>query len=716
MGRKKHKKKQSGQKRLKQQLAQKILDLFKRNNRKLYNYKQIAGELGITDSPTRKLINEILNELVSAHLLEETERGRYRANAPSIEVTGLVDAVRSGGAFIITDSVEQDIYVAPPNLMNALHGDMVRISLFTRSRRRRPEGEVLEVLDQDKRQFVGTVEINNKFALLSPDSDRIKVSIYIPLDQLKGAKHGHKAIATITDWPRGSTGPSGKIVEVLGEPGETGTEMHAILAEYGLPRGFPKEVEDAAAKIPLELDKAEIARRRDMRDVLTFTIDPLTAQDFDDALSMQKLENGNWEIGIHIADVSHYVRPNDMIDKEALARATSVYLVDRVVPMLPEVLSNKVCSLRPNEDKFTFSAVFELNEKAKIINEWFGRTATHSDRRFTYEEAQERLETGKGDLHAELKVLNDLAKLLRAKRMEKGSIEFSSSEVRFQLDDKGKPIGVTQKVAKDSNRLIEDFMLLANRRVAKFVGNPANRKEKPKVFVYRVHDKPNMEKLEVLARFMQQFEYKLNIHGDVQTELNKMLKEFADSNERQMIEQVAIRSMAKAVYTIENIGHYGLGFEYYTHFTSPIRRYPDLLVHRLLQRYLDGGTSADDVPLEKFCKHSSIQEKKAADAERSSIKFMQVLYMMDKIGQEFEGTITGVTEWGMYVALDETKCEGMVSIKAMDNDFYYFDEAHLKIVGRTFGAQYRIGDSIKIVVKDANLHKKQLDFGLVVDE
>jgi len=712
MGRKNKTNKKPNGRKWKNMLREKVLHTFKENNQRIYNHKQVSAQLNITDAPTRKVVRSILDELTNEGTLEAKGPGKYKYIKTDVEFMGVIDATKNGAAYVVTDGSEDDIYIAPRNLLQALHGDLVRVAIFTSTKRRRPEGEVLEVMDQNGRQFVGRIEISKKFAFLRPDNPKISVDVFIPLGKLNKANNGDKAIAQITDWPRGATSPFGKIVEVLGKPGETNTEIHAILAEYGLPRSFPKHVEDEAEKIPMELAKDEVAKRRDVRKVTTFTIDPEDAKDFDDAISMQQLKNGNWEVGVHIADVSHYVQPDSIIDKEALNRATSVYLVDRVVPMLPEKLSNEVCSLRPNEDKFTFSAIFELDEKANVIKEWFGRTVIHSDRRFSYEEAQAVIETKKGDFKEEILKADELSKILRKKRMDKGGIEFSSREVKFKLDENGKPLSVYEKTTKDSNKLIEDFMLLANRRVAAFVGKPKDDRHNPKVFVYRVHDKPNMEKLETLKRFLLQFDYKLKIYGDIKMELNKMLKEFEGTNERKMIEMVTIRTMAKAVYTTENIGHYGLGFEYYSHFTSPIRRYPDLLVHRLLQRYLDEKPSATDLPLDKYCKHSSIMEKKAADAERSSIKFMQVLFMEDKVGQTFEGTVTGLTEWGMYVEITENKCEGMVSIRDMGDDFYYFDEASYSIKGRSFDAQFRLADKVNIIVKNTNLEKKQMDFAL----
>lgn len=703
-------------KKLKKQLGEKILNIFKSDNTKTFNYKQISSILEITDSPTRKLINEVLNDLSANDELKEVSRGKYKYNGQALVLTGIVDATRSGAAYVVTDQIAEDIYISPKNMNNALHGDMVSVSLFLKGKRRKPEGEILEIVEAKKREFVGTVELNKKFAFLLPDSQNMSVDIYIPLSKTKGAKQGEKAIAVITDWPKGATSPFGEIIEVLGAPGDHQTEMHAIIAEYDLPREFPEDVLAAADEIPLELDEAEIAERRDFRHIPTFTIDPVDAKDFDDALSFQVLENGNYEVSVHIADVSHYVMPDLLVDKEAIARATSVYLVDRVIPMLPEVLSNKVCSLRPNEEKFTFSAVFELDENAKLVKEWFGRTVILSDRRFSYEEAQSVIETKEGDYKEAILKLDDLAKKLRKLRMREGSIEFSSREVKFELDDKGNPMRVFEKITGDSNQLIEDFMLLANRRVAAFIGRV--KKGRPvRPFVYRVHDEPDLEKLETLSKFVGQFDYnvKFTTHN-VSKELNKLLKHFDGKNEKGMIEQVAIRSMAKAIYSTDNVGHYGLGFDYYTHFTSPIRRYPDLEVHRLLQHYLDQGNPIDEKALTGICKHSSIMEKQAADAERASIKYMQVKYMLDKVGQAFAGTITGLTEWGIYVEIIENKCEGMVSMRDIGDDYYYFDADNYRVVGQNTENTFYLGDQVDIVVRSANLMKKQLDFELIFED
>jgi ribonuclease R len=609
-----------------------------------------------------------------------------------------------------------------------MHGDLVKVKLFP-SNKGKQEGKIIEVIERAKIKFVGVIQLSARFAFLVPSNNKVHVDIYIPLDKLNGAKNGQKAIAKIVEWNKNGLNPIGEIIEVLGDVGENNTEMHAILAEFGLPYEFPKDVERAADLIPIIITKEEIAKRRDFRNITTFTIDPVDAKDFDDALSIQKLKTGNWEIGVHIADVSHYVKSGSMIDQEAVSRATSIYLVDRVVPMLPEVLSNNVCSLRPNEDKLCFSAVFEITDEAEVVNEWFGRTIINSNKRFTYEEAQNIIETEEGEFGDDILTLNRLAKILRANRFKTGSIAFEKAEVKFHLDEVGNPTGVFFKTAKDSNQLIEDFMLLANRKVAEFVGKTKIEKtedrrqsqergknqDTKRAFVYRVHDKPNPDKLANFAEFVSKFGYKLNIKNDkaVADSMNNLLKEVNEKKEAGMIEMLAIRTMAKAIYTTKNIGHYGLGFEYYTHFTSPIRRYPDVMVHRLLQHYLDGGQSADIAQLEEQCKHSSDMEKLAADAERASIKYKQVQFLTDKIGQEFDGIISGVTEWGIFVELIENHCEGMVRIRELRDDNYYFDADNYCLRGRRHGKILSLGDTVRIEIKRADLIKKQLDFALV---
>ncbi|MEI6488913.1 MAG: ribonuclease R [Bacteroidota bacterium] len=702
-------------------LFEDIIKVLSLHPSKALNYKQIAAELNIVDHSQRLLISAVLSELKHSGNVSEPERGKFKINTPEIFIYGKVDMTNTGTAYIISEESSTDVFINPKKTLNALNGDFVKVHLFP-SRKGKKEGEIIEVIERAKTEFVGTIQMSPRFAFLVPSNNKIHIDIYIPLEKLKGAKDGQKAIAKIVEWPKNGVNPIGEIIDVLGNVGENNTEMHAILAEYGLPYEFPKDVERSADLIPVEITAEEITRRRDFRTITTLTIDPVDAKDFDDALSIRKLRNGNWEIGVHIADVSHYLKPDSMIDKEAISRATSVYLVDRVVPMLPEILSNNVCSLRPNEDKLCFSAVFEMTNEAEIVNEWFGRTIINSDRRFTYEEAQEIIESEEGEFKNEILNLDRLAKILRTNRFKKGSIAFEKMEVKFHLDEVGNPTGVYFKTSKDSNQLIEDFMLLANRKVAEFVGKKRNTKESKnnslesqRPFVYRVHDKPNPDKLNSFAEFVAKFGYKINVKNDrmVADSMNNLLKEVNQKKEAGMIELLAIRTMAKAIYTTKNIGHYGLGFEFYTHFTSPIRRYPDVMVHRLLQHYLEGGKNPDIDKLEEQCKHSSDMEKLAADAERSSIKYKQVQYLSDKIGQEFDGTISGVTEWGIFVEIIENHCEGMIRIRDLNDDNYYFDEDNYCLRGRKYGKVLTLGDLVRIEIKRADLVKKQLDFKLI---
>lgn len=707
--------KNSKQKRRSRRLAKiekAILRVLREDRLKQFNYKQISATLQIRDDSERQLVLQSLEKLKREDKVEEPKRGSYRYKHTDHFILGKVDLTAKGSAYVISEDLDADVYITPRNVKHALQGDYVKVLMYAQRKNKKPEGEIVEIVERARQEFVGTVERSKNYGFLVPDSRKMLVDIYIPKESLKGAKEGQKAVARITDWPETASSPFGEIVEVLGEPGEHQVEMHAILAEYGLPRVFPEEVEREAEKIPEQIDEAEIKKRRDFREVLTFTIDPADAKDFDDALSLRKLDNGHWEVGVHIADVTHYVKPGSLMEEEGRERATSVYLVDRVVPMLPEKLSNKICSLRPHEEKLTFSAVFEMTENAEVVKEWFGRTVIYSDHRFSYEAAQEVIESGKGKLATELGLLNQMAKKMRQSRLKAGALAFDRPETKFELDEDHNPTGVYFKVSKEANHLIEEFMLLANRSVAAFVGLSKDKKPSNKTFVYRIHDKPDPEKLMELGNFVKQFGYQVQTQNvkNISRSLNKMLAQVKGKAEANMISTLTIRSMAKAVYSIDNIGHYGLAFPFYTHFTSPIRRYPDMMVHRLLQHYLDGGKSVGREPYEEWCEHSSDREKVATEAERDSIKFMQVKFMQDKVGEEFIGTITGVTEWGVFVELRDNHCEGLVRIRDFKDDYYLFDEQNFCIVGERSGKVFQLGDEIAVRVKNADLDKKQLDF------
>jgi ribonuclease R len=699
----------------KKELKQMILEIFYKEPEKVLNPRQIASAINITDPSTAQLITVSIEELVDDGYLLQQERGKYLLKAKTGYVVGIVEMTQKGYGFVVTDEMEEDIFVAGPNLNRALNGDKVRVYLNAMRKRKQPEGEVVEILERAKTNFVGVVSMSKNFAFLVP-SGKNNFDIFIPKDKLKGAKQGQKAVAKITDWPAHAKNPFGEIIDVLGEVGHNDTEMHAILAEFDLPYKFPEKVNQYAEKIPVIITAEEIAKRRDFRNVPTFTIDPGDAKDYDDALSIRKLDNGLWEVGVHIADVSHYVQPGSMIDNEAYERATSVYLVDRVVPMLPEKLSNGVCSLSPHEDKLCFSAVFEMDDDAMVKKQWIGRTIIYSDRRFSYEEAQAIIETGEGDMKEHVLTLHRLAQKLKSIRYQHGAISFDRAEVKFNLDDTGKPIGVYFKVARESNQLIEEFMLLANKKVAETIGKVKD-KSKARTFVYRIHDRPDPDKLEKFNNFIGKFGYGLSLDmpGNISSSINNLLTNVKGKHEENVISTLAIRSMAKAVYSTRNIGHYGLSFEYYTHFTSPIRRYPDLMVHRLLEKYLDGGRSVNAETFEDKCRHSSSMEQRAVNAERASIKYKQVEFMQDKIGQVFAGVISGVTDWGIYVELDDNKCEGMVSIRDLTGDFYFFDEKNYCISGMHTNKCYQLGASVNVEVAQANLEKKQLDFKLIED-
>ncbi len=699
-----------------------VFQLFSDNSDHSYNFRQTAAHLGITDKREKDQIRSVLEQLCTQGSLIEMNRGKYKLNPKLVKavsmantVTGIVDMKSTGKAYIINTDQPEDILIESNNTNHALNGDKVKVHIFPKRKNRKTEGIIVEIIERAKKQFVGIVHVSKRFAFLVPDSQLINVDIYIPLNALNGAKHGQKAVAHITEWPEKATNPIGEIIHVLGQPGENNVEMNAILAEFDFPLEFPKAAEAEAKRIQNVVSKEEIAKRRDFRDVWTCTIDPVDAKDFDDALSLQKLPDGNWEVGVHIADVSHYVTPGTAIDTEAYERATSIYLVDRTIPMLPEQLSNLVCSLRPDEEKLCFSAVFQFNNKAEILNEWFGRTVIKSDRRYAYEEVQVMIDGAEGDYKNELMTLHDLSSKLREERFKKGSIGFKSQEVKFKLDEKGKPIGVMIKEQKEANYLIEDFMLLANRRVAEKIATRKNRDGESKTFVYRIHDEPNPEKLTRFSEFLQKLGYgfKTTNRKSITASFNSLFEQILGKGEENMIETIAIRTMARAEYSTQNIGHYGLAFRYYTHFTSPIRRYPDLMVHRLLQSYLDDKPSASKEEYDEKCKHSSDMERKAMEAERASVKYKQAEYLMDRIGEEFDGQISGVSKWGIFVELTESKCEGMVSLRLMNDDFYYLDEENYRIIGQRWGKVYRLGDKIRIKVKKIDLQKKQMDFDLV---
>lgn len=697
------------------ELLLKIGEFINAQKNNTFNYKQVSHAINATTHAQQKAVAMILAEMAFDGDLIETTPGKYKSPHRSNVMTGTFVRRSNGKNSVITDNDSESIFVAERNSMHALNGDKVKVIIAAHRRGAEPEAEVIEIIEKADQVFIGTLQVEKSFGYLLTDSKYLATDIFIPKAKLKGGATGDKAIARITNWPEGMKNPQGEIIDILGKTGENNAEIHAILAEYGLPYRYPEAVERAAAKIDAGITPEVIASRLDMRDVTTFTIDPKDAKDFDDALSIRQLGNGNYEVGVHIADVTHYVTPDTLIDREAQKRATSVYLVDRVVPMLPEHLSNGICSLRPDEEKLTFSCIFEMDTNANVINRHIARTVTKSDRRFTYEEAQEIIETGKGDYAQEILMLDSMAKIMRRQRYENGAVEFDRHEVRFDIDETGHPIGVYFKVSKDANKLIEEFMLLANRTVAQAIGNPTDRK-KPKAFVYRVHDLPDPGKLSDLAALSRTFGYKVKAQGtpkDVNRSINRMLSDVKGHGEENLLSTLAIRSMAKAVYTTTNIGHYGLGFEYYTHFTSPIRRYPDMMVHRLLDRYLNGGRSVNLNKLEDLCKHSSNMEQLAANAERSSIKYKQVEYLSDHLGEIYDGVISGVTEWGLYVELDDNKCEGLVPVRDLDNDYYDFDERNYCLVGRRSNTRYRLGDKIRVQIARANLERKQLDFALV---
>ena len=711
----KKKEKKAGKRMKKKELSKAVLDFFHAKQDEVISLKYIFSELKLTTHPLKMLCMDILSDLLADDYITEVDKNKYKFNNHGIEMTGTFQRKSNGKNSFIPEGGGDPIFVAERNSAHAMNNDKVRIAFYAKRRGCEAEGEVIEILQRANDTFVGTLEVEKSYAFLVTENRTLANDIFIPKDKLKGGKTGDKAVVKVTEWPDKAKNPIGQVLDILGKAGDNTTEMHAILAEFGLPYVYPQSVEKAADKIPAEISAEEIARREDFRKVTTFTIDPKDAKDFDDALSIRPLKDGLWEVGVHIADVTHYVKEGSIIDKEAEKRATSVYLVDRTIPMLPERLCNFICSLRPNEEKLAFSAIFDITEKGEVRDSRIVHTVIESDRRFTYEEAQQIIETKEGDFKDEILMLDTIAKALREKRFTAGAINFDRYEVKFEIDEKGKPISVYFKESKDANKLVEEFMLLANRTVAEKIGK-APKGKKPKVLPYRIHDLPDPEKLDNLAQFIARFGYRLRTSGtktDVSKSINHLLDDIQGKKEENLIETVSIRAMQKARYSTHNIGHYGLAFDYYTHFTSPIRRFPDMMVHRLVTRYMDGGRSVSETKYEDLCDHSSNMEQIAANAERASIKYKQVEFMSERLGQTYDGVISGVTEWGLYVELNENKCEGMIPIRDLDDDYYEFDEKNYCLRGRRKNRIYSLGDAITVKVARANLEKKQLDFALV---
>lgn len=703
-----------------------ILSIFGENPFRPMNYKQICKVLGIKDAAGKDVVYNILVDLFEQGKLLEERPYRYILNPEYLQeygpktqyVEGTVDMKSTGKAYVVLDDeAGEDVFIAANNTGQALHGDRVKVAMFPKRKNKKPEGEIVEVLQRKHTDFVGVLHISHGYVFVVPDMDSIPVDIFIPKGELHGAKNGQKVVVHLVDWPENSGNPFGEIIRVLGNPGENDVEMESILLAHDYPIEFPKEVEKEAEKIEDRIQKAEVKKRKDYRDIFTITIDPADAKDFDDAISLRKLDNGHWEVGVHIADVSHYVRPGSAIDEEAYNRGTSVYLVDRTIPMLPEKLCNNVCSLRPDEEKLTFSAVFEMDDDAHVLNHWIGKTIIKSCRRYAYEEVQAMIEGGEGDYKDEILTFHHLATKLRERRMAQGSLNFHSEEVKFILDEQGKPIDTYVRVQNESHELIEDFMLLANRTVAETFGKPGS-PWKNHTFVYRIHDEPNPEKLNNFLRLISRLGYTMDIssRSKLVKSYNKLFEDVDGKGEKNLVETVAIRTMAKAVYSTENIGHYGLAFDYYTHFTSPIRRYPDLMVHRLIERYLiENQGSVDRKEYEEYCVHSSEMEKQAEEMERQSVKYKQAEYLQDKIGQVFDGLISGVSKWGLYVELKDSKCEGLVRYEDMPGDYYYLDEENFRVIGQDSGRVIQLGDEVRVIVKNVNLLKRQMDFEMILE-